>query len=189
MKNDTQSEHWYPQRIDGDDGEIYYEAYYAPTADKRNGDWAKFEGTNAKKHCDAFIALMNGQVARAQTPPVQTAMKRRQLSDVLLEHHKWHQEPGMVRLVANAETGLDEPIDIDMALEYQDSGLRERTEAALYDTVSATAPPASTVMGEALRDIISCKEINKILREDFPMFFENAKAALSTPPKGDSNVS
>lgn len=92
---------------------------------------------------EAAIEQQPQQAATKSNAVVIPAVKRRQIRDVLLKHHQWHQEIGMVRLVANEETGLNEPVDLDMSLEYQDSTLCEETEAALYGITAELSPPAA----------------------------------------------
>lgn len=103
--------------------------------------------------------------------PVLTAHKCRELLDVLAEHHKWHQEIGWVRLVANAETGLLEPVDIDLSLEYGDSTLCEKTERALYgdgapqQEAAAAGDDGKHIWHEQFNRI-SCKKCGILKRPD-----------------------
>lgn len=53
--------HWWSERLDGDEGEITYEAHGYVDDNPELSSLVIFEGPNAKAECDAFIALMEKQ--------------------------------------------------------------------------------------------------------------------------------
>jgi hypothetical protein len=47
---------WYSERIDSDNGVIHYEAHGPKDA------YTRFEGANAKLHCELFMGAITGQL-------------------------------------------------------------------------------------------------------------------------------
>ncbi len=65
------------------------------------------------------------------------------LVEALKEHHQWHQNLGTIGIGKDPEDG--EWIELDMSLEYSDSPLYEKTEAALSPAPPAEKPNQETI--------------------------------------------